>query len=101
MLAAALLAVSPLMVVEAHLGTTGALLLACVTAAMASLAAIYKSMNADEDTRREVVIFWIATGIAIMVKGPVLPALLILTVAVLSIGERENHMRLLKALRPA
>ena len=101
MLAAALLAVSPLMVVEAHLGTTDALLLACVTTAMASLAAIYKSMNADEDTRGEVVIFWIAAGIAIMVKGPVLPALLILTVAVLSIGERESHMRLLKALRPA
>jgi 4-amino-4-deoxy-L-arabinose transferase-like glycosyltransferase len=101
MLAAALLAVSPLMVVEAHLATTDALLLACVTSAMASLAAIYKSVNADEKRLGEVIVFWIAIGLAVLVKGPVLPALLSLTVAVLSITERDNHTRLLKALRPA
>ncbi|HYC23839.1 MAG TPA: glycosyltransferase family 39 protein [Candidatus Bathyarchaeia archaeon] len=72
-LGAALLAVSALLVVAAHLATTDAVLLACVVVAQGCLAAAYSALRrGGRASRAAAVGFWVALAIGFLVKGPVI-----------------------------
>ncbi|HEV3115118.1 MAG TPA: glycosyltransferase family 39 protein [Candidatus Binataceae bacterium] len=93
MIAAGILASCTLTVIEAHLGTTDAMLLASTTAAMACLASIYSATIAGRrPARREVAGLWTAIGLGILVKGPVLPTVVFLTVGALAIADRRQRV---------
>jgi 4-amino-4-deoxy-L-arabinose transferase-like glycosyltransferase len=91
-LAAALLASCALLVVEAHMATTDAALTACTAGAMSSLAAVYINFFKGMNTRvREVVGFWAWLGVGTLIKGPVLPAISLLTVGALAGYDRFKN----------
>ena len=98
-LAAVLLAATPLLGVEARLATTDAVLAATVTAAMGALVRVYL---ADEATRRRLfgnaIVFWAALGIGILIKGPINPLIPGLAAVVLSLRQRSAQW--LRGLRP-
>jgi 4-amino-4-deoxy-L-arabinose transferase-like glycosyltransferase len=87
------------LVAEAHLAKTDATLLATVVAAQGTLGLVYTAARAG---RRPgwgpALLFWIAQAIGILLKGPVAPAVSILTIAGLSVADRE--IRWLAGLRP-
>jgi 4-amino-4-deoxy-L-arabinose transferase-like glycosyltransferase len=84
LLAAALLAASPLLVVEADLATTDAVLLACVVVSQGCLAEIYFApVRGAVGGPWPVVGFWTGLGLGILIKGPVAPAVSFLTIAAL------------------
>jgi 4-amino-4-deoxy-L-arabinose transferase-like glycosyltransferase len=88
-LAAIVLAASALLVVEAHQGTTDAALLACTTGALACLASIYiKAARGQPSSVGEAAGFWIWLGIGTLIKGPVLAAVSVLTIATLLFADR-------------
>ena len=95
LIAALLLAASLLLGVEAHLAKTDAALLAATLASFDSLAVTY--LGAAK--RWSWVQFWVALGFGVLIKGPILPLILISTLAALAIADR--HLRWLVALRPA
>lgn len=84
LIACALLATSLIFVFEGHIAKTDALLCASTTLIFASLARLRVTIG-----RREVWVFWAALGLSIMIKGPIGPALAILTLAALWIFERD------------
>jgi 4-amino-4-deoxy-L-arabinose transferase-like glycosyltransferase len=94
LLGAALLASSLGLVIEAHLAKTDAVLLSCVIAAQGALGEIHRGSRA----RGWAALFWLAQGAAILVKGPVAPALSLLTLLALCIADRD--WRWLGGLRP-
>ncbi len=98
-LAAVLVAATPLLGVEARLATTDAVLAATVTAVMGALVRVYL---ADEAARRRLfgnaIVFWTALGIGILIKGPINPLIPGLAAVVLSVQRRSAHW--LRALRP-
>jgi 4-amino-4-deoxy-L-arabinose transferase-like glycosyltransferase len=96
---AALLASSLLLVVEAHLAKTDAVLLATVVAAQGTLGLLYRDARAGiVGPRRFAAAFWLAQGVGILIKGPVTPLVSLLTVVALCIADRR--WRWLAALRP-
>lgn len=86
--------------VEARLAKTDAVVTATVVAAMAVLARVW--MGRDDPRFRLglgwVVLFWLALGIGILVKGPVTPAVPALAALVLVLSQRWAGW--LKPLRP-
>jgi 4-amino-4-deoxy-L-arabinose transferase-like glycosyltransferase len=99
LLGAALLAASLGDDAEAHLAKTDAVLLATAVAAQGSLANIYAAARRGEAAeRRWALLFWAAQGAAILVKGPIVPFLSLLTAGSLSFVDREA--RWLGGLRP-
>ncbi len=66
---------------EARIAKTDAALLAVTIAAQAALAHIYLSAREGRDARRAPWLFWIAQGLGILVKGPMVAAVSVLTVA--------------------
>ena len=97
--AAVLLACSLGLIVEAHIAKTDAALLAAIVAAQGALGLVYVRARAGAAVSGWVAaVFWIAEAAAILLKGPVGPALAVLTAAVLSIADRD--LRWLRALRP-
>jgi 4-amino-4-deoxy-L-arabinose transferase-like glycosyltransferase len=82
--AAGLLGISIIFVFEAHIAKTDALLCASTTLAFAALARLRNGGG-----RREVWIFWIALGASILIKGPIGPALAILSLLGLWLWERD------------
>lgn len=100
-LGAGLLAGSLLLVFEAHQATTDAVLLAAVVASQGALAALY--LRQPEDVPRSTlvpaVIFWFAQGAGILIKGPVVPIITLLTLAALIVMDRRAMGRL-KGLHP-
>jgi len=80
----ALLAVSVIFVFEAHIAKTDALLLAFSALVLASFGHLRNGGG-----RRSGLLFWFALGCAVMIKGPILPALLVLCLASLWIWERK------------
>jgi len=77
---------------------TDAMLLACCIAAQGALARIYTASRRNEPIASHLPwIFWIAQGVAILIKGPIAPLLSLLTVATLFAFERDG--RWLKNLR--
>jgi len=83
---ASMLALSALMIFEAHIAKTDAMLCGLATACFAALA---HSRNGDEKVSAWV--FWIALGASIMIKGPVVPILVGLTLITLAFWERRNQ----------
>jgi len=100
LLGAALLASSIGVVVEAHLAKTDAVLLATAVAAQGALGMIYGAARQGRDKAPWgwALLFWLAQAAAILVKGPVVPGLTLLTVAALSLADRDA--RWLRSLRP-
>ncbi len=98
---AALLAASLGLTIEAHLAKTDAVLLATAVAAQAALGLIYRAARtaqAGAASWRWALLFWVAQGAAILVKGPVVPALSALTALALSLADRDG--RWLRRLHP-
>ncbi|WP_395828895.1 glycosyltransferase family 39 protein [Elstera sp.] len=98
-LAASLLAATLLTVVEAHLAKTDAALLACTVGAQMALLRAYRPLP-DEAALplRYTALFWGALGAAILVKGPVVP--MVVGVTLLALGVADKSWGWLKRLRP-
>ena len=86
-------------VAEAHIAKTDAALLAAVVAGQGALGLAYVRARTGRPAMPALaVMFWIAETAAILLKGPPGPALAILTVLTLSIGDRD--WRWLRGLYP-
>jgi 4-amino-4-deoxy-L-arabinose transferase-like glycosyltransferase len=114
-LAGIMLAGSVLLVSEAHQAKTDALLLACAVLAQGVLGRFYLAGRAKDIAGTltmaippgfraptpgivEALLFWLAQGAAILVKGPIVPAISLLTIAALAISDRS--LRWLRPMRP-
>jgi 4-amino-4-deoxy-L-arabinose transferase-like glycosyltransferase len=95
-LGAALIASSLLLVAEAHLAKTDAVLLASTVAAQGALGRMYVTRGAGG--LGAAVTFWVAQGVGILIKGPVLPLVSLLTVGALVAADRSASF--LRTLRP-
>ncbi|MCA1908776.1 MAG: glycosyltransferase family 39 protein [Magnetospirillum sp.] len=127
LLGAGLLAASIMTVSEAHQAKTDALLLLCTVVAQFILARFYILGRAREAAGggsgggcgsssgsggstpatpsrikgpglAEALLFWLIQGIAILVKGPVVPVISLLTIAALGIADR--NLRWLNSMKP-
>ena len=108
---ALLLATSAILISEAHQAKTDAVLLACVVAAQGALARIYVSSRAmalrqgpvQQGTiappdLAETMTFWLAQGLGVLIKGPIVPMVSLLTILTLVIADRSG--RWLVRMRP-
>src|SRR5260370_14980313 len=87
---AALLAASLGLTAEAHLAKTDAVLLATVVAAQGALGEIYRRSRAGEPTGAGLpLLFWIAQGVGLLIKGPVTPLASLLAGGALAIADRN------------
>jgi len=84
-LAAGMLALSALVIFEAHIAKTDAVLLGLSACCLGSLAHMRHG-----GSKRSAWVFWLALGVSIMIKGPVLPILVLVTIFTLAIWERKN-----------
>ncbi len=91
-LAAALLGSSLLLVVESHLATTDAALLACIVAAQGCLSMLFIT----EGQAWCAAGFWVAQAFGILLKGPVAPLVSGLTLLTLFLSNRRLAWRLLR-----
>jgi len=102
LLAAGLMAGCILLGVEARLAKTDAVLTATVIAAMGALARVYAAHcrpGADNQPGLgNALVFWVAVGIGILIKGPITPLIPLIVVVVL--GVREWGLGWLRPLRP-
>lgn len=124
LVAGMLLASSLALVAEAHQAKTDAILLACVVAAQGVLARFYVAGRAAEMKAggggcssggcgtgakaeaeakagpgvAEALLFWAAIGFGILVKGPIVPVIALLTIAALGIADR--NLRWFLAMKP-
>ena len=94
LLAAALLASSFLLTIEAHLAKTDALLLATVVATQLGLARAYTGITGPGTW----LVFWLGIGLGALIKGPITPLIAGLTALTLVIIDRRTGWLL--ALRP-
>ncbi|MEJ2121113.1 MAG: glycosyltransferase family 39 protein [Alphaproteobacteria bacterium] len=102
-LGAAILASSSLLVIEAHLAKTDAVLLATILAAMLALARIYAAAREERESGLSApLVFWGALGVSALVKGPVGPMVALLTVAALWVTDWRagRATRLIARLKP-
>lgn len=97
-LTAALMATCVILMVEARLAKTDAMLTACSVAVMGGLARAYLSRGAGLLPRRALLIFWTGFALGILIKGPLVLMFAGLTAAILSYRERSTHW--LRTLRP-
>jgi len=99
LLGAVLAASSLLLVIEAHLATTDAVLLATIMAAQGALSRFYIRENENESHKIGAFLtFWTAQAIGILVKGPVTPMIGLLTIGCLTAADRDAKW--LKSLKP-
>jgi 4-amino-4-deoxy-L-arabinose transferase-like glycosyltransferase len=91
MIGAGLLASSMLLIGEAHIAKTDAVLVACVTAAQLIVAHFFIAarQGSPQPTVRNSALLGLALGIGILVKGPMILFFVGLTVVALSIWERR------------
>lgn len=101
-IAAGLLAATILLGVEARLAKTDAVLTATVVAAMGVLARLWMARSEPDEARSVPgaawVVFWLALGIGILVKGPIGPLVVGFAAIVLAIMARSA--RWMTPLRP-
>ncbi|MDY6942887.1 MAG: glycosyltransferase family 39 protein [Pseudomonadota bacterium] len=97
-LSALFLASSVLLGVEARLAKTDAVLLAVIVLAQGCLARLYLDPKNKPSPIFWAVLFWIAQGLGILIKGPIICAISGLTVAWLTIT--DDNRRWLRSLRP-
>lgn len=83
---------------EGRIAKTDATLLACALLAQAALANVYLSHKRGEQPRWSPWLFWLGQGLAILVKGPIVPLLSALTVATLAWFDKDRAW--LRKLRP-
>jgi 4-amino-4-deoxy-L-arabinose transferase-like glycosyltransferase len=89
-LAAALMAMSLILGIEARMAKIDATLLATVLAAQAALAKIYLDSASNRKTSgRWAAAFWLALGIGLMLKGPIILLVAFGTILLLTISERR------------
>ncbi|CAG0985817.1 Undecaprenyl phosphate-alpha-4-amino-4-deoxy-L-arabinose arabinosyl transferase [Rhizobiaceae bacterium] len=87
---------------EARIAKTDAALLATALIAQAALAAVYLGHRQGVASPRAPWVFWAAQGAAILIKGPVIPALSLATVVAIAFLDRDRGwLRRLKAGRGA
>jgi 4-amino-4-deoxy-L-arabinose transferase-like glycosyltransferase len=102
MLAALMMAGSVLLGVEARLAKTDAVLGALSIASFGFVARAYLAARAPGIapvlTRNNLIVFWLIVGGSILIKGPITPLLLGLTLLVLAVRDRGLHWA--KGLRP-
>lgn len=96
--AAAVMAASIILMVEARLAKTDAMLAACTTAALGGLARAYFGRASGRLSARTITIFWVAVALGVLIKGPLIAFFAGLPMLVLS--WRERSARWLLALRP-
>lgn len=87
--AAGALALSLIFVFEGHIAKTDAMLCAAACALFASFAHIRHPAKTARFPRAWIWVFWIALGAGIMIKGPIVPALAIITLLGLWAWERR------------
>jgi 4-amino-4-deoxy-L-arabinose transferase-like glycosyltransferase len=97
-LTAALMATCVILMVEARLAKTDAMLTACSVAVMGGLARAYLSRGAGTLPRRALLLFWTGLALGILIKGPMVVMFAGLAAASLSYKERSG--RWLLTLRP-
>ena len=98
-IAAVLLACGLGVVAEAHLAKTDAALLAAIVAAQGALGLVYTAgRNGRRVPTSLPLMFWLAEAFAILLKGPAAPVLALLTIASLSIADRD--LRWIGQVRP-
>jgi 4-amino-4-deoxy-L-arabinose transferase-like glycosyltransferase len=95
-MAATMLATSFIVVVEAHIAKTDAVLLATVTIAMLILAKFYTGKDKSLLPLPVALLFWAVLGIGFLVKGPLILMVVGATIAALCVMDRSAHW--LKAL---
>lgn len=98
-LAASFIAASIVLMAEARLAKTDAVLAACSVATMGALARVYFARRIERLGTSTVVVFWLALAAGILIKGPLILMFSGLAALVLSVRERSIHW--LRALRPA
>jgi 4-amino-4-deoxy-L-arabinose transferase-like glycosyltransferase len=97
--AAALLGSSFIVLGEAHLAKTDSVLMALALAQQGALLTIYRVADTEiVPPRYSWFWFWVAMAVGVLVKGPVLPVLAVLTVTALSLWHRDVGW--LAGLRP-
>jgi 4-amino-4-deoxy-L-arabinose transferase-like glycosyltransferase len=90
LIGAGLLAATLELSVEAHIAKTDAVLLASAVAAQGALGLIYRAARDGRPARWGLpLLFWLAQAAAILVKGPVVPVLSVLTILALSAADRD------------
>ncbi|CCG41794.1 ArnT family glycosyltransferase [Magnetospirillum molischianum] len=91
LLGAALLASCLMVVAEAHQAKTDAILLATVVLAQGVLGRFYLAARRGDKQPSfgTALIFWIAVGVSVLIKGPVVPVILLLTILSLTIFDRR------------
>lgn len=97
-LCAALMATSVILMVEARLGKTDAVLLACSVAAMGGLARAYLSRGVGILPLSTLLAFWLGIAVGVLVKGPMVLMFVGLAAGILSY--RERSARWLLVLKP-
>jgi 4-amino-4-deoxy-L-arabinose transferase-like glycosyltransferase len=98
-LAAAFMAASVILMVEARLAKTDAVIGACSVAAMGALARAYFARGLPALPLSTVLIFWLAVALGVLVKGPLVP--MFAGLCVLALFFRERSARWFLSLRPA
>ena len=84
-IAAGMLALSALVIFEAHIAKTDAVLLGLSACCLGSLAHLRHGGG-----KKSAWLLWLALGASIMIKGPVLPILVLSTILTLAFWERKN-----------
>ena len=98
-LGAVLAASSLLLVMEAHLATTDAVLFSTIMAAQGALSRFYIRDNENESQQIGAFLtFWTAQAIGILVKGPVTPMISLLTIGCLTAADRDAKW--LRSMKP-
>jgi 4-amino-4-deoxy-L-arabinose transferase-like glycosyltransferase len=100
LLGAGLMAACVLLGVEARIAKTDAVLAACAVASMGALARIWLDWTRSlpfVPSRQTWLVFWSATALAILIKGPIVPMVWGLAILVLCISQRS--LRWLAPLR--
>lgn len=84
--------------VEARLAKTDAVLLATIVIAQGALAHLYLSRDQQQTGRAAALIFWIACGVGVLIKGPITLMVGLGTLATLGLWDRKVGW--MKRLRP-
>lgn len=95
---AALLAVCPMVVWDAHQARADQLLLACTALAVWGLWEVWSRARRGRAGWRWPVVMWVGVGLGVLTKGPITPMVVILTALALALVTRR--WRWLRAARP-
>ncbi|WP_404381390.1 ArnT family glycosyltransferase [Caenispirillum salinarum] len=101
LLGAGIMAATLMLATEAHQAKTDAVLLACVVAAQGAFGRFYlqgKGAAKSAPPSWNAILFWFAIGAGIMIKGPVVPVIALLTMITVAIADRSIGW--LHGLRP-